>query len=81
MKGLGLFFQNFFEFLIFINFSMFYTYLNMTQILIFGNTEKYQKLAIFKQKDGFFERKFFEHFFLKFFYPPVPEKRPDSFLN
>ena len=43
MKGLGLYFQDFFEFLIFVNFTMLYSTLNMDQIRIFRKSKKIGK--------------------------------------
>ena len=68
MKGLGSIFQNFFEFLIFINFSMFYTYLNIAQIRIFEKVEKTKIWSIFelsyRSQNWFFFKNLFFIFFL-----------------
>ena len=72
MKGLGLIFQDFLKFLIFINFSMFGTYLNMTKIRIFGKYQKHRKSMV---RGQVFEKfgKFVLKFFLQtFFSDPFP---------
>ena len=49
MKALGLIFRNFFEFLIFVNFCMFYHHMNIAQIRIFEKSEKYLIWSIFEK--------------------------------
>ena len=67
MEALGSIFQDFLEFWIFINFSMFSTYLNIGQIRIFGNYRKYQKLMVFGYKNVKFGWKCSKNVFATFF--------------
>ena len=76
MKGLGLFFQDFLKFWIFINFSMFSTYLNMTKIRIFGKYQKHRKSMV---RGQVFEK--FGNFFWKFFQQLFSPIHSQQFVN
>ena len=79
IEGLGLIFQDFFEFWIFINFSMFYTYLNMAQIRIFENYRKYPKWVVFESKNMKFGWKFSKIVFATFFFVSSSRFSPEGF--
>ena len=79
IEGLGLIFQDFFEFWIFINFSMFYTYLNMAQIRFFENNWKYPKYVVFESKNMKFGWKISIFVFATFFFVPSSRYSPEGF--
>ena len=68
MKGLGLIFQDFFDFWKNINFWMCCTYLNITHIRIFGFSQNYRKYKVFERISRYFGKYFFQKNFLIFFY-------------
>ena len=77
MKGLGLVFQDFLEFFIFINFSMFCSCLNIAQIRIFRKYRKCRKIPNLSYVWGFIqvgEIKFFKIYFLKLVLTSSPGK-------
>ena len=67
MKGLGLIFQKKLKKMIFDNFYMFYGILNIGQIRISENHEKYRKYSVFehvfRKIETFFSKIFFPTFF------------------
>ena len=74
MKGLGLIFQDFFDFWKNIHFWMCCTYLNITQIRIFGFSQNYRKYKVFERISRYFGKYFFQTIFLKLFYDCVSLK-------
>ena len=81
MEALGSNFQDFFEFWIFVYFRMFYSYLNIGYIRIFGKSGKYLIWSVFEKKDEHFTLYFWNFFSRNFFFCPMPEKRWDWILH
>ena len=74
MEALGLNFRNFFEFWIFVYFFMFYSYLNIAQIWIFGNYQKHRKSMVFERLSSKIPLIFSKFFLLEFFSELFPGK-------
>ena len=82
MEALGSNFQDFLEFWIFINFSMFSTYLNVDQIRIFGNYRKCKNVWFLGKKCEIWVKMFLQPFFsVTIFYNYNRSKVVHIFVN